>query len=121
MILILEDTPDIYEMYEMQAFTQHLLVILAHDVPHAAASFAEHRDEIQAIVFDGKINGQVQPTCDLVSQIKASGFRGPMVAASLHPDTNDYLIAAGCDHKVRDKHSAIETVATLLTKGAANE
>lgn len=114
MILILEDTPDIYEMYEVQAKVLDLPVIFARDVPQAAALYAEHQRQLEAIVFDGKINGQVQPTCDFVSQIKASGFKGLMVAAALNPDTNDRLVAAGCGVRAKDKHTVIQTVATLL-------
>lgn len=116
MVLILEDSDEIAELYAVQAEIQGVPVAIAPDIPTAQALFLKYRARIRVMVFDGKINGQVQPTCSFVQKLRTEGFEGKMIAAALNPSTNDRLVEAGCDIKAHDKIDVIGIVARILNE-----
>ena len=68
--------------------------LMAHSIWEAEEVFEKHRNTLDLIVMDGKLDGTVEETCELVKKMRQSGFNGPMIAASSM--YNHLLISAGC-------------------------
>ncbi len=97
-ILLVEDKPDEQELLRVKLL-KIARVLPAMTKKEALDLFEKHRAEIVLIGMDACLEGPKPDTMPLVHHMRKAGFTGPIVAMSGHPDNNDQLVAAGCDHK----------------------
>ncbi len=100
MVLVVEDSLGIQRGYKRVLEPTHT-VIQAFTEQAGYDLFAEHVEEIVAIIMDGLLteNGRDNDTLDLTRHIREQGFTGPIIATSSNEDIQSAQISAGCSHK----------------------
>jgi hypothetical protein len=68
---------------------------------------------LAAIVVDTSLTGSANDTCPLVQEIRASGYCGPIIAASVGRNSTHRMIETGCDLEC-PKRSLDSTLRTVL-------
>jgi len=102
-ILIVEDVGLVHEAYRLKLTGQlgeegarEVEFLHAFTVKEAKRLFNLNPDLV-AVVMDACVPGEKPTTLNLARQMRKSGFRGPMIAASSVPLFRDKLRRAGCD------------------------
>ncbi len=101
-ILVVDDNPDFQTgiRAELEILAPNLEYLDARGVRAAREVFLARRDHITLIVMDGNLpDGTFEETLKLVRDIRASGFKGIMLAASGNYRHQEMLLKAGCDEK----------------------
>lgn len=111
-VLLLDDNTDIAELFI--DLLKGRCVIIWTTLPHEAEAIVRGDIELSAIIVDGKLShGTTEESEAFVRKIKPI-YDGPIVACSAHPDYSDRLMAAGCTHKLREKHEIDQFLKRLL-------
>jgi len=93
-------------------------ILKASTLEEAKQHFAHHFrgvKPISIIVMDGCMNKKSEPdTLPLITEIRNTGFTGPMIAASGSESIKERMMAAGCNHSVEHKGLVPMKVLDLL-------
>ena len=96
-VLIIEDMPRFYQVYS-EDLDNEVLVLVARDSESALSHLSANPD-IAIIVMDACLKSEMPDTIDLTKEIRALGYKGPMIANSNSDKYNKLLMSAGCDLK----------------------
>lgn len=98
-VLFVEDDEAQHKALRSWPFDFDIEIISAYDIVEGWAKFQEHVGTLDAIVLDGQLGtGQKKHYGHaLAHQIRASGYTGPMIAASSDHDLNMTMLRYGCN------------------------
>lgn len=115
-ILIIEDVELWQEKYrkKLPATVEIVRATTMREAKVEMAIMATGGNPFDAIVVDGYLDGEQTDTRRLVELLRASGFSGPLIAASGSSEFNEVLMKAGCTHNAVNKAAVAHTLLRIL-------
>ena len=108
-VLIVDDEEAAQRAWARTLQRRDVRALTALTIAEARRLFVDNPD-VDAIVMDGNMGGDI--TTDLVVEMRRT-YRGPIIANSGCSDSQEELIAAGCDHRA-DKTAMMSTLLPIL-------
>jgi response regulator of citrate/malate metabolism len=115
-ILIIEDL-DIWQAKYRQQLPAEVEIVQATSLADARVEMATmviNEEPFDAIIVDGYFDGEEADTMNLIERFRASGFPGPLIAASGSSEYNELLMQAGCTHNAKDKTGVVPLLLKIL-------
>ena len=97
-VLVVDDEKTWPDYYRTCVIDEPVQVFHAWRIDEAEQLLDEHRENIEVIIVDGYLGEPFQETLEFISRIRASGFTGPLIAASSSYKNNLAMRTRGCSH-----------------------
>jgi CheY-like chemotaxis protein len=114
LVLIADDLDWVIQSWESTLAEYGIEVVKATTLRELCEKFFAHEHEIDAIILDGCLPGDLPNTLGFTDLVRELGFKKPIIAASGSEKYRARMRTWGCSHEA-PKDQAAELVAELLS------
>lgn len=117
LVLVVEDSHSWQSLYSDKVHDQMrdgVELVIAGDLEAAHAGFTQYQHELAAIVLDACVGSRELNSVGFLEFVIASGFVGPIIAASSRQEHRNTLVRLGCTHSCEKGEVFPEMVTNVL-------